>query len=138
MIKWLHIRCDNFNHNVKLNSSIHIKTIWLWRLNFRSIVFFNIYHDIFEHFVWNKQLKIWKIRKKNQCVDRIYFMSFKIDSFFYLRLLLFNKKRCTSFENLRIVFVQIENIENEKTKLQLMKIYINVCVTLKLIDNDDE
>ena len=96
------------------------------------------YHDILEHFVWDKREKIWNIRKRNQCVDCIYFMSLKIDDVFYLRLLLFNKKRCTSFENLRTIFIQIENVEKSVTKSRLMKTYHDVCITLKLIDNDDE
>ena len=96
------------------------------------------YHDILEHFVWDKREKIWNIRKRNQCVDRIYFISFKIDDVFYLRLLLFNRKKCTSFENLRTIFVQIESAKKSVTKSRLMKIYHDVCITLKLIDNDDE
>ena len=83
-----------------------------------------------------RRLEIFE--KKSQCVDRIYFMSFKIDDVFYLRLLLFNKKKCTSFENLRTIFIQIENVEKSVTKSKLMKIYYDVCIILRLIDNDDE
>ena len=68
----------------------------------------------------------------------MYFMNLKIDEIFYLRLLLFNRKRCTSFENLRTIFVQIENVEKNVTKSRLMKIYHDACIILRLIDNDDE
>ena len=53
MIKWSHIRCDRFNHDARLNSSIHITTIWLWKLNFRSIALFNNI-ETFVYFFMNK------------------------------------------------------------------------------------
>ena len=94
------------------------------------------YHDIFEHFVWNKR-KFEIFEKKSQYVDRMYFINFKIEKFFYLRLLSFNKKMHVVW-NLRTRFVQIENVEKNVTKSRLMKIYHDVYITLKLIDNNDE
>ena len=125
-----------------LNTSKWTNEFNKWKSKIINIVVKNLkdyfYHDILEHFVWDKREKIWNIRKKDQCVDRIYFMNFKIDDVFYLRLLLFNRKRYTSFENLRTIFVQIENVEKNVTKSRLMKIYHDACIALKLIDNDDE
>ena len=68
----------------------------------------------------------------------MYFMNFKIDTIFYIRLLFFNRKRCTSFEKFRIVFVQIENVKKNLIERRLMKIYKNVCIALKLTKHDDE
>ena len=97
-----------------------------------------LYQDISIHFVWHKFIKIWKLRKINKCVERIYFMNSKINEIFYLRLLLANSKSCTSFENLRTMLVQIENAEKSEIELQFLNIYKNACRVLELIDNDDE
>ena len=83
-----HDKFSSYEHNIVVKNSRHY-----------------FYHDIFKHFVWDKRDTIWNIRKKNQWIDRMHFMSFKIDEIFYLRLLLFNKKECTSFENLRTIFI---------------------------------
>ena len=96
-----------------------------------------LYQNFFTHFVWNKKNKNWSIRKKDTCVDRMYFMSLKADEIFYLRVLLCNRKRIIFFENIRIVNVQIEDAENEVMKFRLM-INKKTCVTLKLTDNDNE
>ena len=50
------------------------------------------YQNIFEFFVWNKFKRIWTMRKLNKNVNRMYFMNFKLNDVFYLRLLLVNKK----------------------------------------------
>ena len=54
----------------------------------------HFYQNIFEFFVWNKQKKTWISRQKNKCVNRMYFMNFKSNDVFYLRLLLVNRKKC--------------------------------------------
>ena len=67
----------------------------------------------------------------------MYFMSFKFDDVFYLRLLLVNKKRYISFDDIRIVNVQIEKTSDGKIASQLLS-YKQICVELDLIDDDDE
>ena len=96
-----------------------------------------LYQNFSTHFVWSKKNKSWSIRKKDTCVDRMYFMNLKADEIFYLRVLLCNRKRIISFENIRTVDVQIEDAENEVMKPRLM-INKETCVTLKLTDNDSE
>ena len=36
------------------------------------------YQDISTHWIWHKFFKIWKLRKINKCVDRMYFIDVKI------------------------------------------------------------
>ena len=76
--------------------------------------------------------------KKNKCVDRMYFLDVKIDEMIYLRLLLVNGMSCTSFENLKTMFVQIENAKKNQIEIRLLDIYKNACRVLELIDNNDE
>ena len=45
-------------------------------------------------------------------------MKSKIEKMFYFRLLLINRKKCTFFNNLKIVFVQIENVELNMIQFQ--------------------
>ena len=70
-------------------------------------------------------------------MSRMYFMSFKSDDVFYLRLLLVNRKRCISFDDIRIVDVQVERASDEEIASQLLN-YKQICVELELIDDDDE
>ena len=97
----------------------------------------HLYQNILEFFVWNKIKKIWIVRKMNKCVNRMYFMNFKSDDVFYLRLLLVNRKKCTSFDDLKIVNVQIEKTSVEKIVFRFLN-YKQICVELELIDDDDE
>ena len=64
-------------------------------------------------------------------------MNFKSDDVFYLRLLLVNRKKCTSFDDLKIVNVQIEKTSVEKIVFRFLN-YKQICVELELIDDDDE
>ena len=67
----------------------------------------------------------------------MYFMNFKLNDVFYLRLLLVNRKKCTFFDDLKIVNVQIENAFVEKIVFQFLN-YKQICVEFELIDDDDE
>ena len=96
------------------------------------------YQNISIHWIWHKFFKIWKSRKMNKCVDRMYFIDVKIDEMFYLRLLLVNRMNCIFFENLKTMFVQIENAKKNQIELRLLNIYKNACRAFELIDNDDE
>ena len=96
-----------------------------------------LYQNFFTHFVWSKKKKIWTIRKKNTCVDKMYFINFKFEEVFYLRLLLSNRKNVIFFENFRTVDVQIENATTKITKRRFM-INKKTCVILKFIVFDDE
>ena len=93
---------------------------------------------ITNHWIWHKFIKIWKFRKMNKCVDRIYFIDVKINELFYLRLLFVNLINCTSFEKLKTMFLQIENAKRNQIKIRLLNIYKNACRVFELIDNDDE
>ena len=62
----------------------------------------------------------------------------KAGEVFYLRLLLSNRKGCTSFEDLRTVPVQIEGAEEGVTEPRLMETYHDACIALGLTDNDGE
>ena len=96
------------------------------------------YSDISKHFVWKTKKEDLKSSKKIKCVRRMFFMNFKLSEIFYLRLLLNHVKKVTSFENLRIVDVQIENVVDEVIERQFMKNFKNVCIHLEFIDNDDK
>ena len=65
-------------------------------------------------------------------------MKLKIEKMFYLRLLFINRKKCIFFNDLKTVFVQIENVESNVIQSQWIKIYKNVYVAFDLIDNDNE
>ena len=67
----------------------------------------------------------------------MYFMNFKLDDVFYLRLLLVNRKKCIFFDDIRIVDVQVEKTFDEKIASQLLN-YKQICVEFELIDDDDE
>ena len=68
----------------------------------------------------------------------MYFINVKIDELFYLRLLFVNRINCTSFENLKTMFVQIKVAKKNQIEIRLLNIYKNVCRVFKLIDNDNE
>ena len=68
----------------------------------------------------------------------MYFMNFKFDEIFYLRLLLNYVKKITSFENLKIVNIQIENVIDKIIERQILKIFKNVYVHFEFTNNDDE
>ena len=42
----------------------------------------------------------------------MFFIKLKIEKKFYFRLLFINRKKCIFLNNLKIVFVQIENVES--------------------------
>ena len=67
----------------------------------------------------------------------MYFMNFKFDDVFYLRLLFVNRKKCIFFDDIKTVNVQIARASNEKIVFQLLS-YKQICVELELIDDDDE
>ena len=96
-----------------------------------------LYQNIFNHFIW-KTTKNWAIRKLNRTLNRMFFIKSKIKKMFYFRLLFTNRKKCIFFNDLKIVFVQIENVELNIIQLQWMKFYKNVCAVFDLIDNDNE
>ena len=48
----------------------------------------------------------------------MFFMKSKIEKMFYLRLLFINRKKCIFFNNLKTVFVQIENVESNVIQFQ--------------------
>ena len=77
------------------------------------------------------------MRKLNKCVNRMYFMNFKLNDVFYLRLLFVNRKKCIFFDDLKIVNVQIEKTFDEKIVFQFLN-YKQICVEFELIDDDDE
>ena len=69
----------------------------------------------------------------------MYFISSKTNEMFYFKLLFINKKDCISFENLKIVLIQIENIE----KMIVIVFHVcnnfkNICVVLDFINNNSE
>ena len=68
----------------------------------------------------------------------MFFMSFKLKKIFYLRLLLNHIKEICSFENLRTIDVQIENVVNEVIEQQIMNTFKNVCIHFDFTNNDDE
>ena len=68
----------------------------------------------------------------------MYFINFKFDEIFYLRLLLNHVKKIISFENLKIVNVQIENVVNEMIERQILKFFKNVCIQFEFTNNDDK
>ena len=58
---------------------------------------------------------------------------------FYLKLLFINKKNCISFENLKIVFIQIQNVK----KVIIIVFYVynnfkNVYVALNFTNNNNK
>ena len=69
----------------------------------------------------------------------MYFINSKVNEIFYLKLLLVNKKNCTSFKNLKIIFIQNENV-NKVTVIvfHVCNNYKNVCVVLNFTNNNDE
>ena len=68
----------------------------------------------------------------------MYFMSLKYDDIFYMRLLLANRKKVTSFDDFRIIEVQMKNAEKSITMFQLQLSFKQACNLLDLIENDDE
>ena len=69
----------------------------------------------------------------------MYFINSKTNKMFYFKLLFVNKKNCTSFENLKIVFIQIQNVE----KIIVIVFHVcnnfkNVCVALNFTNNNSE
>lgn len=98
-----------------------------------------LYQDIPSHFVWVPKGKAWQLRKLGQTVGRMYFMGPKAGEVFYLRLLLANRRSCTSFENLRTVPIQIENAEGvAETVPHVCDNFKDACAALGLTDNDGE
>ena len=77
-----------------------------------------LYQDIPSHFVWRPKTKQWTLRLRGQTVGRMYFMGPKAGETFYLRLLLANRKGCTSYNDLRTVPVQLEGAEEGVTEPQ--------------------
>ena len=59
------------------------------------------YQDIPLHFTWDRKNKIWRRRRRDGSIGRIYFVSPTAGERFYLRTLLTTVKGPTSYENLR-------------------------------------
>ena len=98
-----------------------------------------LYQNISFHFVWMSKGKTWQFRKQNQTINRMYFMNSKANEMFYLKLLLVNKKDCISFENLKIVFIQIENVDKMIVIVShVCDNFKNACVVLNFTNNNDE
>ena len=68
----------------------------------------------------------------------MYFMNFKCDDIFYMRLLLANRKKVTSFDDLKIIEVQMKNSEKSIIMSQLLLNFKQTCNLLDLIENNDE
>ena len=62
-----------------------------------------LYKEFPEHYVWDKQLRIWKERKKGIAISRIVEANPREEERYYLRLLLNHVRGSTSFESLLIV-----------------------------------
>ena len=67
----------------------------------------------------------------------MYYMNFKFDDVFYLRLLLCNRKKVISFENLKTIDMQISKTSKNEIKSRLFS-YKQICVKFDLTDDDDE
>lgn len=61
------------------------------------------YAEFPTYYVWCKDKKIWKKRKRGKVIGRIYYAHPSTGEIFYLRMLLNVKKGCTSFQDLRTV-----------------------------------
>ena len=96
-----------------------------------------LYQDISKHFTWKKIKKTWTIRKKSRFVNKIYFISLKIDEIFYFRLLLINRKNVTFFDDLRTMNVQMKSVDVDVIESRVLN-YQQTCVHLDLTHNDDE
>ena len=102
--------------------------------NFRNY----IYQIFVEYSVWKTKKKSEFCEKKIKCVERMFFMNFKLSEIFHLRLLLNHVKKIISFEKLRIVDVQIENVVDEVFERQIMNTFKIVCIYFDFTNNDDE
>ena len=125
-MSWSKKRKKSINHFFT-NTTTSAKIVKIILIKTYQFTLFDINSSKFENF-----------EKKNKCVERMYFMNSKIDEMFYLRLLLVNRMNCTSFENLRTMFVQIENVKKNEIEIRFFNTYQNVVRAFELIDNDDE
>ena len=69
-----------------------------------------LYKEFPEHYVWDKQLRIWKEKKKGIAISRIVGANPREGERYYLRLLLNHVRGLTSFESLLIVWRKSSNI----------------------------
>ena len=63
----------------------------------------NTYQEFPQHYVWNKQQKIWTPRQRGFAIGRLYFADPTAGERYYLRMLLTVVRGPTSFEALRTV-----------------------------------
>ena len=84
------------------------------------------YQNISKYFIWNKRNKTWFVRKKRKCVNWMYYINFKFDDIFYLRLLIFNRKKITFFENLKTIDVQISKNFNKWNEITISQLQANL------------
>ena len=84
------------------------------------------YQEFPQHYVWNKQAKMWTRRKRGCSIGRMYFASPNLGERFYLRLLLTVVKGPISFENMRTV----DGVIYESFKA--------ACVARGLLEDDEE
>ena len=69
----------------------------------------------------------------------MYFINSKTNEIFYFKLLFVNKRNCTSFENLKIVFIQIQNVEKITVIVShVCNNFKNVYTVLNFINNNNE
>jgi hypothetical protein len=86
----------------------------------------HVYQDIPLHFTWDRKNKIWRRRRRDGSIGRIYFVSPTAGERFYLRTLLTTVKGPTSYENLR-TFDSV-----------LHPSFHAACLARGLLENDDE
>ena len=67
------------------------------------------------------------IRKKNICVDKMYFMNFKFEKVFYFRLLLSNRKKNHFFRKYSYRECANEKRDNKNYKTSIYDQQKNMC-----------
>ena len=85
-----------------------------------------LYPDVVTKFTWKKKERIWTPRVKGTSVGRVYFATPTDGERYYLRLLLYNVKSPTSYEDLRTV------------DGQLFPTFNAACIARGLLEDDDE
>lgn len=72
-----------------------------------------LYRNFREHFVWNKQTRVWKLRERGDVIGRIITANPCEGERYYLRMLLNHVPGPTSYSNLRTVQSSIYNTFRE-------------------------
>ena len=84
------------------------------------------YQELPQHFVWDRNKKLWKQRQRGYSIGRMYFVSPTAGERFYLRCLLTTVKGATSWKELRTV----DGTEYPS--------FHATCLARGLLENDDE